>query len=60
MDAKGNIAVFGSDLEAREAGFKTQLTAEEAALLRGMNRHERRAALARKRCADRKAKKGAR
>lgn len=59
MDKLGSIATFETDEDAKSAGYKTKLAAEEAEHLRGLNRHERRAELARMRCAARKAKKRA-
>lgn len=54
------IAEFETDDDAKAAGYNTPLSKKEASLLRGMNRHERRAELSRMRTAARKCAKGQR
>jgi hypothetical protein len=49
----GAIAAFEKDDDAKAAGYTVPLTDKEARKLAGMNRHDRRAWLSRKRKADR-------
>lgn len=57
MNKQGAIAQFETTEDAEKAGYGTKLNPKEAAHLGGMNRHERRAELARMRCDARKAKR---
>jgi hypothetical protein len=59
VNNQGSIAQFETEDDAKKAGYGTKLHPNEAMLLQGMNRAERRAALARIRCDARRAKKAA-
>jgi hypothetical protein len=50
VNKQGAIAQFESEEDAKEAGYKTKLSPKEAMVLQRLNRHERRAELARMRC----------
>lgn len=53
----GAIAEFETEEDAKAAGHTEPLTKDEATRLRGMNRHERRAALAKMRREMRKTRR---
>ena len=55
MNKQGAIASFETDADAKQAGYRTRLTAEEADKLMHENRHERRARLAEMRREKRRA-----